>query len=84
MSLSKKAAEHLKALRIYNGLNTEQFAKLIGQKREAVSRWEHGRQDLRMKTFDKICTDLGLEPENFICGLPEVKLDIDKITSSKP
>jgi transcriptional regulator with XRE-family HTH domain len=82
MNLSQKASEHLKNLRVYNGLTTEQFADLIKQKREAVSRWENGRSSLTMKTFDRICERLKLVPTDFLCGEAEIKLDMDAIKSS--
>ena len=78
MSLGKKAAEHLKALRIYNNLTAEEFASLIGVHRQAVNRWESGRTMLTMKSFDEICKKLGLMPETFICGKPTIKLPSSK------
>lgn len=79
MSLVKKAAGHLKALREHNGLSKEQFATLIGKHRPAVSRWEAGTDLLTMKTFDEICASLQLDPTGFLCADPKRSLSAEVI-----
>lgn len=74
MSLGQKAANHLKALRLFNKLGTEEFAKRIGVARQLLTRWESGKAIMSMKSYDDACAALDLPPAEFICGPAEIEL----------
>lgn len=74
MELGQKAANHLKTIRLHNKLGVEDFAKKIGVARQLLTRWESGKAVITMKSFDKACQKLGLDPESFICGSAEITL----------
>lgn len=59
----------IKCIRIYNGLSQIAFGKIFSVDQTAVSNWENGKNNIDVKTVEKISNHFSL-PMDFIYGLP--------------
>lgn len=61
--------DRIRQLRKARGLTQEQFAKLVGVTKSAVSQWEDGStKNLKLATFLRACEVLVTDPEYLIWG----------------
>lgn len=60
-----KISEKIYRLRTENDLTQVQFAKIAGVSDKAVSTWERGEKEPRMKPLQKICAYFGIDINQF-------------------
>lgn len=62
MSISK----NIKKLRLEHNLSQKEFAKIAGVSDKAVSTWENGTKEPRMRTIQKIADFFGIKKSDII------------------
>lgn len=61
-----KIPEKIYRLRTENNLTQVEFGKIAGATDKAVSTWERGEKEPRMKSVQKICLHFGIDLNKFI------------------
>lgn len=64
---------NLRAIRRSRNLTQEQFAALIGRKRQFVGSVEAGRQNLRLSTVESLAAGIGVSPSSLFVPGGEVR-----------
>jgi len=59
-------SEKIYRLRTEQNMTQSQFAKIAGVSDKAVSAWEHGTRDPKIKPIQKICDYFGIDVHSFI------------------
>ncbi len=65
-------SEKIYRLRTENNLTQVEFGKIAGATDKAVSTWERGEKEPRMKSVQKICLHFGIDLNKFIDAQSDV------------
>lgn len=60
-----KISEKIYRLRTENNMTQVQFGKIAGATDKAVSTWERGEKEPRMKSLQKVCAYFGIDINQF-------------------
>lgn len=64
--------ERIKELRKTLGLTMEKFGERVGVKKNTVSQWEHGINNLPEQSFKSICREFNVNPKWLKDGIGEM------------